>query len=233
MKISVGDSVSGPWRALGDPLVGAAGTHGANTFNEVWQEFGFPTTASRYWKWEISSRHGGYQAWVGEVEFYGTSDWGWSVITILFASTAVYLGVGMGRNFRVDGSTGLAALPHRAFWLEAKALVADGVLFSRRRLRGKPGRSKAVQSVRQSLVENGSDLHGRAGVDELGKTRYKKKHTNKKRKQNKSQITDTHQAAANSDPVPATDTRGLEDTGETKASGTAASGGGRWVHVPH
>ena len=67
MTISVGNTMSGPWRAVGDPFVGAAGTHAQNTFNEVWQEFGFPTTAGRYWKWEIASRHGGYQAWVGEV----------------------------------------------------------------------------------------------------------------------------------------------------------------------
>ena len=170
-----------------------------------------------------------------QVEFYGSSDWGWSLITILFASTAVYLGAGMARSFRVDGATGLAALPHRAFWLEAKALVADGVQFSRHRLRGKAGPSSAGKLARQPLQEN--ELHdGHAGADERRTERRKKTSstaTNNEKRRMGSQHRDGQQAALKSEPVPTADrSSGAADADGTRALGTAASGGGRWVHVP-
>ena len=133
---------------------------------------------------------------MGEVEFYGTSDWGWSVIMILFGSAAIYLRVGMARNFRVDGSTGLAALPHRAFWLEEKALVADGVLFSRHRLRSKAGRSRRLKPARQSLLEN--HLHDHSDVGEVRSDRKRKTKKNEKRTM-RSQDADAQQTASKSD----------------------------------
>jgi hypothetical protein len=149
MQVYASAAVSGPWREVGDPMVASAGKHGQNTFNAVWQQFSFPPTASRYWKWEIKSRHGGYQAWVGEVEFYrAESAWGWAVAAALLGGGLLYVGGGIvwGRRYLGRGG-GLNAHPHRHRWAELHGLVLDGMGWAQWRLLGRRGRGGAGQYV--------------------------------------------------------------------------------------
>ena len=94
MTISTGAASTGPWAPVGAAFNGKAGAGKPNTWNEVWQEFEFPSastndelfiqmmnlafkmmtlvqqTAARFWRWDIKTRHSEWQVWVGEVEFY-------------------------------------------------------------------------------------------------------------------------------------------------------------------
>ena len=91
---------------------------------------------------DIVSRHSKYQVWVGEVQFYESSDVGWVITGILLLGGCSYFGGGYWHNSRSRGLRGVAALPHRQFWMELAGLVEDGMNFSRETLRGRSGKSR-------------------------------------------------------------------------------------------
>jgi hypothetical protein len=88
------------------------------------------------------SRHSQYQLWVGEVQFYESSDVGWVITGMLLLGGCSYFGGGYWHNSRSRGLRGVAALPHRQFWMELAGLVEDGMNFSRETLRGRSGKSR-------------------------------------------------------------------------------------------
>jgi hypothetical protein len=87
-------------------------------------------------RWDILSRHSPFQVWVGEVEFYEGSYLGWIVVTVLLLGGSSYFGGGYWYNSRSRGLRGIAALPHRQFWIEVAGLVEDGVNFTRETVHG-------------------------------------------------------------------------------------------------
>ena len=252
MTVSAADAATGPWRAVGK-FVGAAGKHGHNSFNTVWQEFGFTATSSRYWKWEISTRHGGYQAWIGEVEWYGSSDWGWAVLAVLLGGGALYVGGGLAHGYRSKGLAGTAALPHRGFWMEAAALVADGVAFSRHLLQhgnvraaarpaaaaagssnGRRGKKASSQTATESLLLVDEDANIATAGPESEKERRRGGWEKKKKKNEQQKATKQrrYKAEKEGEEEAAAVGESSHAPSESNSRTAPSAGGGRWVHLP-
>ena len=189
-------------------------------------------------RWDILSRHSQFQVWVGEVQFYESSYFGWIIATVLLLGGFSYFGGGYWYNSRSRGLRGAAALPHRQFWMEVAGLVEDGVNFSRETVHGRSGRSRGNAGSRG----RSADIKERASL--LGKTKVKKTSSSKdkskkgksndasKRKTGKSAVGDGNPGAENnygatSSAVPQDSPPGSDsEVRLPSAAGTAAGDGG-------
>ena len=135
-----------------------------------------------------------------------------------------YLGGGIAYNSQVGGKRGLAALPHRPFWLELRALCLDGWYFTQRKL---GIGDRRVGGASAPLLRAG-DGDGRSRDHQDGKekkqSKEKKEKREKKDKKRKEKGGGKSPPAAPAPAAPAP---------APAASGTAAGDGGRWVHVPN
>eukprot|EP01047_Picozoa_sp_COSAG01_P053631 COSAG01_NODE_5769_length_4045_cov_3.262038_3_plen_320_part_00 len=158
---------------------------------------------------------------------------GWPFVAVLLGAAAVYLGIGGGFQYS-QGARGLPnLLPHRAFWLEVRALVADGVAFSRgrRRLQGK-------STAGGSMSSSGGDGSGGSALGEALLT-HQPPHSSKQRKQSSRKAAGKrHSGSKHSNK---TEKNSAEIVGATSSSdserqrmneGSAAAAGGRWVRIP-
>lgn len=185
MAISVGATAKGPWTQIGAPFHGKAGDGKPNTWNDLEQAFDFPSSTAQFWRWDITTRHSEWQVWVGEVQFFEVSNWGWYLVGALLAATASYVGCGYIYNTRSKGMAhGAAALPHRHFWLDVAGLVQDGIQYSRERLNGTThsGRSGGRSG---STASGGARLSSRSGCGAADRDTLLQKARAKKDKQQK------------------------------------------------
>lgn len=136
-------------------------------------------------RWDILSRHSQYQLWVGEVQFYESSYFGWIIVTVLLLGGFSYFGGGSWYNSSSRGLRGAAALPHRQFWMEVAGLVEDGVNFTREIVRGRSGRSQ-----RGYTGSRGRSADSKEGSSLLRGTKEKKTSSSKD-KSKKSKFSDS------------------------------------------
>jgi len=189
---------------------------------------------------------------VAEVEFYGASVWGWSLVGAALVGTVVYLvgGVAFGRKLRgkADAAAGgLAAHPHYSRFVMVHGLVMDGVAFARgqgRRPGGGGGRGGGGGGYTRVVKEGGArDGTGRDRGDsgKEGSKRSPKKEKKQRRKESRSADPSGATAAAPAAAAPAAAAAAAAAAVvaapklAAPASGarqSTAGDGGRWVHVP-
>jgi hypothetical protein len=223
MSISIGPSKDGPWQSVGK-FSGKEGAGKANQWHLVWQSFSFSDAqTSQHWKWTIHSRHSQWQVWVGEVQFEEQSAWGWWLIGLLVFGSAGYFGGGALYNRQTRGLRGAAAVPSRRELAGLAALVVDGLELTKARLRGRPVGPKGLS------VGGGNS----AGLSKGGpKQKEKKEKKEKKKKKKKAKMPtgshpDAGAAGTTSEQLVSVETVEAE---RAQPEGTAAGGGGRWVH---
>ncbi|EFA75131.1 hypothetical protein PPL_11205 [Heterostelium album PN500] len=66
---------------------------------------------------------------------------GWVFIIILLVSITVYIGVGIGVNYKVRGLRGAEMFPNIEFWRSVPGYVADGAIFIKGKITGSGGQS--------------------------------------------------------------------------------------------
>ena len=143
---------------------------------------------------------------------------------LLLVVGVAYLGAGIAYNSQVRGKRGLAALPHRPFWLELRALCLDGWYFTQRKL---GIGDRRVGGASAPLLRAG-DGDGRSR-DQDGKEKKQTKEKKEKKEKGKKDKKRKEKGGGKSPPAaPAP----AAPAPAPAASGTAAGGGGRWVHVP-
>ena len=186
---------------------------------------------------------------VAEVEFYGASVWGWSLVGAALVGTVVYLvgGVAFGRKLRgkADAAAGgLAAHPHYSRFVMVHGLVMDGVAFARgqgRRPGGGGGRGGGGGYTRVVKEGGARDGTGRDRGDsgKEGSKRSSKKEKKQRRKESRNADPSGATAAAPAAAAPAAAAAAAAVVAAPKlaapASGarqSTAGDGGRWVHVP-
>jgi len=143
---------------------------------------------------------------------------------LLLVVGVAYLGGGIAYNSQVGGKRGLAALPHRPFWLELRALCFDGWYFTQRKLGiGDRRVGGASAPLLRAGDGDGRSRDHRDGKDKKqSKEKKEKKEKKDKKRKEKGGGKSPPAAPAPAAPAPA-----------PAASGTAAGDGGRWVHVPN
>ena len=156
------------------------------------------------------------------------STWGWHVVA-LFAALSGYLGAGYAHAAKTKGVRGMSAVPHASFWRELHGLVEDGVRYSKQAARMGARRTGGEDYTRIRAVKEGEE------------DRVKKK---KKKKDEKSPDTDSSgqldgdtkvskRSGTGAAPPVSSDPNDAALARPVAAAGTAAGGGGRWVHVPN
>ena len=120
----------------------------------------------------------------------------------------------------------LAAHPHYQRWLETRLLVSDGISFARARVQGRSG-SRAGR-LRGGQGESSERLMAAASAPVRGGERRKEKKS--KAKSNSARSGKAAKAAGR--PTTSSDEKAQAPSAQpTVLEGTAAGGGGRWVHV--
>lgn len=112
-----------------------------------------------------------------------------------------------------SGARGFAALPHAPFWTEVAGLVSDGLQYVK-------GGGSGTGRRRPLLKGSGISTDGGGG---------RKSKSKKEKKENKKKAAveaDTKRA----DVVRVVEADGGLEAGVVGLAGTAAGGGGRWVH---
>jgi hypothetical protein len=149
---------------------------------------------------------------------------GWKFTLILGGCVTLYVGGGIVHN-KVKGEQLQASnikrlLPHVEQWSALAGLVTDGCAFSRARWHGVHVGSSGSAGGRQP--QEGRHAGDTAACPQNHDKREKQtKRAKKAKKQNKTKVGKT---GALDEPLAA--------AVPTKAAGTAAADGGRWVHVP-
>jgi hypothetical protein len=156
---------------------------------------------------------------------------------VLLLGCAAYLGLGvlyaqkvLGRTVAGGGGTAAGKLklgalsihPHAGWWAELFALVCDGMAFSR----GGGNAAAGRRGVGARVVEaGGGSLKKEKEKKEKGGKEHSSSPKSKEKKAKKEKVealAEPLQPAAAAAAAPAS----------VAAEGTAAGGGGRWVHVP-
>lgn len=150
------------------------------------------------------------------------TSWGGSFLVALGLLSGGYVGGGVYSNRGTAGPRGaLAGHPHYSRWLEVRALVGDGLSFSRAVVQGAGTGGSPARQQRERLLEVGHKEGGRVSSPKEGGKKEKKK-------QKKWEGRETEGDAG----VAFGDTEHAAVPEQPPAAGTAAGGGGRWVHLP-
>eukprot|EP01052_Picozoa_sp_SAG31_P042229 SAG31_NODE_6641_length_1942_cov_1.368964_1_plen_228_part_00 len=171
----------------------------------------------------------GEQSWLRTDARCSASSWGFHFVLVLLFGAAAYAGGGRLYNLQ-HGRPGW--LLHAAHWAEIRNLVADGVAFTRGgfQRRGRTSRARGDGAGYQRYEERG----GAQGAPQLLKADARSERARKKGSKAKTKSAGVGAA----DPVASTATASGRDDPETTALsvgsvgvGSAAAGGGRWVHI--
>ena len=147
---------------------------------------------------------------------------------LLLVVGVAYLGGGIAFNSQVGGKRGLAALPHRPFWLELRALCFDGWYFTQRKLGIGDRRVGGASAPLLRAGDGGGRSRDHQGGKGKQQSKERKEKTEKKdRKKDKKRKEKGGGKSPPAAPAPAA------PAPAAAASGTAAGDGGRWVHVPN
>eukprot|EP01052_Picozoa_sp_SAG31_P022135 SAG31_NODE_1747_length_7364_cov_5.070750_5_plen_288_part_00 len=95
------------------------------------------------------------------IELGPVNSFGWEFIILCLFGVLLYLVPGMYLEHRKSGAKGFAALPHRAFWMNLRALVKDGIEFSRTCVSG----SRPLTASQQSAAVKSEDSLGQKRSD--------------------------------------------------------------------
>ena len=148
-----------------------------------------------------------------------------------------YLGGGIAYNSQVGGKRGLAALPHRPFWLELRALCFDGWYFTQRKLgigdRRVGGASAPLLRAGDGDGRSRDHQDGKEKKQSKEKKEKKEKGSGKKEKKEKEKKRKEKGGGKSPPAAPAPAPAPAAPAPAPAASGTAAGDGGRWVHVPN
>ena len=180
---------------------------------EAWTTVNIPATSKQQkFRWFRYTGNAQKSCNVAEIQVFSTepdSGLGLAVTMLMLGGAGAYLAVGSVLNWR-RGKRGLRLLPHLGFWTELRALVVDGVVFSRTR-------AQPLQA--QTLLRSGaSEPQGRASERKSGGKHKRQKEKEKKKGKAKAESVDGRS------PRPT----GVEAAGQQKHD---AGGTGRWVHV--
>lgn len=92
---------------------------------------------------------------VGEPKVVCGSDWGWVFLISLAGLASLYVAVGIGYSHKVHGEPlGLSALPHRGFWVDLRALVQDGIAFTKARMLAQGDGAGGYEKIAAGAVES-------------------------------------------------------------------------------
>ena len=127
-----------------------------------------------------------------------------------------------GRGGGGSGRLGpLSAHPHGLLWLDVSSLVADGVAFARGGGRQRPGFRGSDQGPRSKGEKKPAETGGSSSSP--GKAKKEKKERKKEKRG----------GSGTCEPLSSSSAQALAPTSAPAAvTGTAAGGGGRWVHQP-
>ena len=146
-------------------------------------------------------------------------------MTAVFLAVLCYVVSGVVYNWKQNGAkVGVAALPHRSFWLEVYSLVKDGVAFARA-----PNQRSNYSTIRMTPSIGAAA----GGATERDAPANKKQN----RESRGGRSTDSRKARkkekpeTNVLPLPVDTSSELAAGGSSGAS-TPTGGNGRWVHVP-
>eukprot|EP01048_Picozoa_sp_COSAG05_P017078 COSAG05_NODE_2282_length_3288_cov_5.913452_1_plen_239_part_00 len=176
------------------------------------------------------------------------SNWGTPFVAAVLCFSLVYVGGGIlygklssGKSDgQAEGGRVLRAHPHHREWGSFVAFVADGIAFSRGKLGGQRQGYAKVSSVggsKQATVgkREASGCGGRRGnTSNTKKKKHDKiqKNEKNKRKQSKQESKHDHGGSNSNDDAPGAGSASVADPEVKAVVGTAAGGGGRWVHIP-
>lgn len=140
-----------------------------------------------------------------------------AAVVLVFVAAFAYLAIGGAWNMQKNGLRGKAALPHRRQWADLAALVQDGIAFTR-------GKALPVAASRVS-------------PSAVSRSSQKKSKKEKKQKVSRMPSGSYPDAEKAEQLLPDTISQALPaakspPAAVATAEGTAAGGGGRWVHVP-
>lgn len=158
----------------------------------------------------------------------GPPSWGLEFIVLLFVGCGGYLALGVVYAQRVQGKTvgsaggggrfgALSVHPHAGRWAEVISLVVDGITLA------KDGRRTAVRAAAGEKKEKNKKERKERGNEHSPRNEKKEK----KEKQDKKV-----QQGALEEPLRASTAGEAAAAPAATSEGTAAGGGGRWVHVP-
>ena len=168
----------------------------------------------------------------------GPPSWGLEFIVLLFVGCGGYLALGVVYAQRVQGKTvgsaggggrfgALSVHPHAGRWAEVISLVVDGITLA------KDGRRTVP------LLRGGNAAAGRAAAGEKKEKNKKERKERgnehsprKEKKQKKEKQEKKVQQGALEEPLRASTAGEAAAAPAATSEGTAAGGGGRWVHVP-
>ena len=246
-ELQAGATQGGPWKTVGSfvgeeckpPAFAAAQCRvknqaGAAAFR---QAFDLPSPAtSRYFRWVAKTRFSEYQLYLYEIQFR-ESGWGATLLLVLTVASCAYLVGGVGHAANTEGKPlRLSSHPHLALWAEVHGLVVDGVEFSRgRRGRGGYMYARVDEGGRADKRDEGAKEKGSARAKAGGGGKQKKSRTSKERRREGADGHGASPGSGTSKGAPAVEGRGDAPTPApppAPVEGTAAGGGGRWVHVP-
>lgn len=157
-------------------------------------------------------------------------DWGSGVLIFLVLVVGGYVGGGSVVGSRAKGSgVGVRNHPHWQRWQELRGLCADGVTFAR-----SGGSRRQALGRSQSLLAEGRK--GGGGRTDEVKERREKAPKSKSTKSTGSEKKRSGKSESGKSESPRSQSSAAGELSpavvEEAASGTAAGGGGRWVHVP-
>jgi hypothetical protein len=175
---------------------------------------------------------------------------GWAFIVAVTLGTAAYVGGGIAVGKRSaaaapspGGSLGTLRLhPHFPRWLEIHGLVADGLIFARGNVdRVGERRSKTLL---QNARRCGKQDYGAVAASDDG---HMQEHERKERTKNSKRKKDKPRPGSDEGSSRGNESRGRDSRQKNRkeeeaapapvastpvlANGTAAGGGGRWIHV--
>ena len=155
-----------------------------------------------------------------------SSPWGWTFLGALVLCTSIYILLGVfgpwhrGKVAGLKPSEALRLHPHYRSWQQAAGLIADGIVFTQRALTGQ--RSREVSSKQVNAFQARGARTSIPRVQDSGtqaQAKIKKQHKQRSKKK-KSGCADDLSLPLASAPAES-----------ARSAGTAAGGGGRWVHV--
>jgi hypothetical protein len=164
-------------------------------------------------------------------------DIGGSFVLVLSLLGGAYAGVGVavgkrrGRSVDEGGSGLLRVHPHYPRWQALAGLVSDGVAFARGRSSGKARQAgyKAVSTSASSPKEQKRGSRTDGSKEKSGARKESKRGGNHSKSSKTTgsggQRSEKAGSLSNEEEAPA--------TAQQESVGTAAGGGGRWVHVPN